>query len=114
MRIVNVTYKKPANLLFAALQEYCGELLSAPEQHCIYSLADVEVKIWQRARDLQTVYPRCSLDKLEVYSHQNLVHQFYHLLYNDERSMIVISARPDEYEAAFREYDQANAFKLAL
>ncbi len=112
MRIVSVTYRKPVNQLFAALQTYCQALLSEPDQHGIDSLAYVENKIWDQAKELHKIYPRCSLDKLEVYSHQNAVHQFYHLLYNDERTMICISARPDEFEAAFRDYDLANARKL--
>ncbi len=108
MRIVSVTYKKPANLLLAALQTYCRTLLAAPEQHGIFSLGDLEEKIGQHAKTLQTLYPRCAPDKLNVYCHHNAVHQFYHLLYNGENSMISISARPDEYEAAFRDYDKAN------
>ena len=107
MRIVSVTYKKPANLLFAGLQNYCRELLSAPQRHGVYSLVDVEDKLHGHAKELQKVYPRCSLDKLVVYGHRNMVHQFYHLLYNDKKSMISISARPDEFEAAFRDYDKA-------
>ncbi len=107
MRIVSVTYKKPVNQLFAALQTYCRALLSEPDRHGIYSLIDIENKIRDQAKELHKIYPKCSLDKLEIYSHQNAVHQFYHLLYNDEKTMICISARPDEYEAAFRDYDKA-------
>jgi hypothetical protein len=107
MRIVSVTYKKPANLLIAALQKHCKTLLSAREQNGVQNLQDVEAKLWQYATELQSVYPRCSLDKLDVISHQNIAQQFYNLLYNDEKPMITIFARPDDIEAAFRDYDQA-------
>jgi hypothetical protein len=105
MRIVTSTYKKPANLLIGALQKYCEEILSQPQRFGVYNLKDLEDKLWQFAVAQQPSYRKCDLAKLDVISHSNLVHEYYHLLYNGERSMIFITARPDAYEKAFRDYD---------
>lgn|GEM_PF-3768469 len=105
MRIVEINYHKPANSLIAALQKYCMTLMSAPEQHDIFSLKDLEDKIWKFAEEQHATSPKCKLDNLEVISDSNMVHEWYNLLYRGEKSMITISARPDAFESAFRDYD---------
>jgi len=87
-------------------------LLSNPQQYGIGNLKDLEDQIWQFAEAQQHSFQRCDLSKLEVISHSNPVHQYYHLLYNGKRSMIFIDARPDAYEKAFRDYDNLKKFAL--
>ncbi len=106
MRVVEITYKKPANLFVDDLQKYCMTLMAQPEQHGINSLKDVESKIWEYAKMQQAVYPRCKMDDLEVISDSSIIREWYNLLYKGEKSMITISARPDAYEKCFRDLDQ--------
>lgn len=105
MRIVEVTYGKPANLLIGSLQNYCQELMRMPENNGICRLKDLEDKIWLYAEMQKSKFPKCRIDKLEVISHANVIHEWYNLLYNGEKSMISVFARPDITERAFMEYD---------
>jgi hypothetical protein len=105
MRIINVTFKKPANLLISALQQHCRQLIAQPEQNGISSLKDLEDSIWAFAKAQQPLFPRCKLEDLEAISDANILHQFYNLLYKEEKSMITIFARPDAIEKCFRDYD---------
>lgn len=111
MRVVEVTYNKPANLLIKSLQEHCEKLMAAIPDNGINSLKELEKEIWQFAESQHGNYPKCNLSKLEVISRANVLHEFYNLLYNGEKSMISIFARPDDIEAAFREYDALPASK---
>lgn len=111
MRIVDINFQKPANLLIAALQKYCSEIIAEPLLHGIGSLKDVEKRIWNYAKTLQDKFPKCSLDNLEVIAHSNQTQEYYNLLYRGEKSMIFIFARPDQYESAFREYDASQKVK---
>ena len=112
MRIVSSTYKKPANLLIAAMQKYCIELLLQPQQYDINNLKDLENKLWRFAIEQQQNFKKCDLTKLDVVSNSNLIHEFYHLLHG-ERSMIMIFARPDAAEKAFRDYDDQRRSSLS-
>jgi hypothetical protein len=105
MRIIEITYRKPANLLIDALQKHCKMLLADTASHGIHSLKDLEDRLWSFAEQQQAYFPKCSMDRLDVISHSNAVHEWYHLLYMGEKSMIQVSARPDTFEKAFREYD---------
>jgi len=106
MRIVEITYHKPANLLVEALQKHCRMLMSEPQQNSINSLKDIENSIREYAEQIQPNFPKCKLENLEVISRANILHEWYNLLYKGEKSMISIFARPDGLEMAFREYDQ--------
>jgi hypothetical protein len=105
MRIVEITFRKPANLLIDALQKHCRMLMSDTVSHEINGLKDLEDRLWSFAEQQQSRFPKCSMDSLDVISHGNAVHEWYNLLYRGEKSMIQVSARPDAYEKAFREYD---------
>jgi len=105
MRIVKVNFQKPANLLIAALQQYCSEIIADPVLHGIRDLKEVEKRVWKYAKIQQDKFPKCSLSNLEVIAHSNTTQEWYNLLYRGEKSMISIFARPDQYESAFREYD---------
>ena len=107
MRIVEVNYSKPVNLLIAALQRHCMHLLANPEQYGVYSLANLEDKIFDFAKKNQAAYPRCKVTDLEVISNSSIISEWYTLLYKGEKSMISILVRPDAYEECFRELDKA-------
>jgi hypothetical protein len=114
MRIVEVTYHKHANLLVEALQKYCRILVSEPQRNGISSLKDIEDSIWKYAEKIRPNFPNCNLEKLEVVSHTNILHEWYNLLYKGEKSMISIFARPDGSEMAFREYDQMKSYNRPI
>ena len=114
MRVVEVTYNKPSNLLIKSLQKQCEKLMAAIPDNGINTLLELEKEIWQFAESQRDNYPKCNLSKLEVISRANILHESYNLLYNGEKSMISIFARPDDIEAAFREYDALFASKTLL
>lgn len=105
MRVVEVNYRKPANLFIAALQQHCLHIMAEPQTHGIMHLQDVENEIWAKAQKEQFLNPRCKIDDLEVISNYTITFQWYNLLYKGEKSMITIFARPDAYERCFRELD---------
>jgi hypothetical protein len=114
MRVVEVTYNKPANLLIKSLQEHCEKLMASIPDNGISTLKDLEKEIWHFAESQHDNYPKCNLNKLEVISRANILHESYNLLYNGEISMISIFARPDDYEMAFRDYDAIPAGEKLL
>jgi hypothetical protein len=112
MRIVEINYHKPANQLIRSLQNHCAELMSMPQQNGITSLKDLEDMIWEYAESQQPNFPKVDIKRLAVISHANVLHEWYNLLYNGEKSMITIFARPDSIEKAFRDSDQARLPKI--
>ncbi len=105
MRVIEITYKKPANLLIEALQKHCSALMAEPEIYGITTLKDIENKIWEHAKTQQGSFPRCSLDNLEVILNRTITSEWYNLLYRGEHTMISIFARPDAYADCFLELD---------
>jgi len=106
MRIVEITYHKPANRLIASLQDYCKSLMSQPQQNGIHSLKDLDQKLGDYIDSRKADFPGCSAEKFDVILSVNVLHQWYNLLHGSrEISMISVFARPDDIEAAFRDYD---------
>ncbi len=105
MRVVEINYSKPANLLISSLQDYCRMLMPELQANSISNLKEFGKKLWEFAETQQNVFPRCKLSDLDVIFHGNAVHEWYNLLYKDDRSMISIFARPSDIEHCFRDYD---------
>ena len=112
MRIVEITYRKPANLLINAVQEHCKMLISDIASHGIKGLKDLEDQLWLFAEEQQARFPKCEMDSLDVISYSNTVHEWYNLLYKGKKSMIQIWATPDAFERDFREYDAGHIQKI--
>lgn len=106
MRVVDITCHKPANLLVAALQEFCCKLMAEPAQNGIENLGTLAERTWQLAKELQTGFKKCSLENLSFESDHHTTFEIFSLWYKDKSPMISIMARPDSFEQCFREYDE--------
>ncbi len=80
MRIVEITYHKPVNLLVEALQKYCSLLISEPQRNGINNLKDIEDSIRIYSEKVQHSFPNCSLGNLEVVSRSNILHEWYNFI----------------------------------
>ena len=65
MYFKDLTGKKPANALVAALQEYSKKLIAEPEKHGISDLYALEERIWEYAEQIKADHPRCKLSHLK-------------------------------------------------
>ena len=65
MYFKDLTGKKPANALVAALQEYSKMLIAEPEKHGLGDLYALEERIWEYAEQIKGDHPRCKLSHLK-------------------------------------------------
>ena len=97
MYFKDLTGKKPANALVAALQEYCKVLIAKPEKYGINDLYALEERIWEYAEQIKGVHPRCKLshlkskvhtfnpnDMLGIMESYELIHRRDNILYSIE------------------------------
>lgn len=113
MKVIEIICREPVNKFMDSIQKHCMLLMSQPEQHGILTLKDLENKTLDFANKEILNYPRCSLDKLEVYYDSTVVSEWYNLIYG-ESSIMTVFARPDFYAPCFKDYDDARLRAKAI
>jgi hypothetical protein len=104
MRFTGVDFKKPANSMLAAIQNYCFGLVKAPDENGINDLDMLEHKVAAFIEEQRPYYPKCRSEVTsELHSYQSF--QVFNVIQGEDKIFIQLCSRRTEYEKPFEEYD---------